>query len=213
MYPTLADIKACLWITTTTNDVQLQCAIDQAIAVIEREIWCNICANDASWNPITHTQMIDICEVSTSYRWTSCYHEFLLCVPEVDSIVSLNGTAYTWANGATYRIKKPNNRKIVISDLLNYVDHCPEFWCFEIEYLGWYTTFPEDLKLAIAWKAFAEWCKDATGQIIKELKLGDKTVKYAIGEETVWASSDLFTFENALKKYKKAMNLNSFTCL
>ena len=162
---TLADTKTFLNISGTTYDTYLNLVIAGIEEVVLQYIW------DITQG--TKTEKIDFCDVDK-------FGIFLVSVPEVTSITSIEWNAYTGVLWEDYQIQPPRNRRLEVEDLHTYFDWTNSFQYFTIEYEAWYTVnnVPKDIKHAV-YKLVAEEFNTDQGKWIESVKLGDKTVKFA----------------------------------
>lgn len=73
---------------------------------------------------------------------------------DVDSIQEINWNAYTWSLWEDYFVLRPQNRKVRIMDLRNYLDNnVYNNWLFEIKYNSWYNPTTYD----VHWDIDSEW--------------------------------------------------------
>lgn len=176
---TLAEVKQYLRIPTsdTTNDVLLQSLIDSVESYIKQEIW--ILAST------TVKEKINVCDVSIDWS--------IYLKNNVISISKINGQAYSWIDWKDFII---DSNKIIVKNIGNYLLWL-EFMYFDIEYVWWYSTIPEDIKLALKMLVGIEFSKD-WWKNIESYTLWPRTVKFNLS-----ANKESLSAMSMLNKYKK----------
>jgi len=186
MYATVEDVQAKLGITTLSDTKRSQ--IEKFLEWTAPEITAII------WNVMLgeKTEKINICDVCDSIPV-----EIYLKNIEVKSIKKINDKDYAWVIWTDYLIAQPQNRKVVIKDLFDYLDW-NELEYFTITYISWFDKIPWDIVFAQVLLVEEEMNK-SWWQTISQYKMWPRTIKYAWPWEN---NSSKNWFESYLNKYK-----------
>jgi len=160
-------------------DSRLASLIDYTKGILDDNIW-DLTSQD--W-----TETITRCDIQD-------YNYILLNHIEITALKSINWVTYAWVLNTDYKILKPQNRKLWIEDLWNYV---PEDTHFNIIYTAW-ITIPDKLKTAQLLLIEVEFNKDGW-KTIWSYTLWPRIVKYVTPE---WEQL-LKTVDGIINNYRK----------
>ena len=163
--------------TTTSSRVSI--LLDSTKAEMDNLIW------DLTLNQ--KTEQIRYCDVVCN-RW---YYDTIVCWNiEIKSLDEINNTSYTWVLNIDYQIIKPLKSRIVIKDLVIYINGLV-FDYFDITYTSWYSVIPNDIKYLQYLLVSGELAKQSG----KEIK-----------SYTLWPRQFTFSDTNSLDTAKKTIS-------
>lgn len=153
MYATIEDVQGFVWLQYPEE--QIQQLLDLTQGDISAVVW------DIKYWP--KVQSFSVCSAMNKVLYFDN--------TQIEQILEINWKKYTWE----IEIVKPQKRGVVIYDLLGYIDYSRVV--FDVKYLSWYKTIPDDIKLAhalIVSNMLTNWW----WQTMSEYKMWPRTVKY-----------------------------------
>lgn len=168
-----SEAKTYLDITTNDYDTKIGNIVDSVNSYITNEIW-NITQG-------SKTDQKSIYQIG--YYW-----DLRLDISNVQSVDSINWQSYTWTKWTDYQIVW--DRKVIIKDINDYLTDL-EFRYFDITYTAWYSSLPNDLKLAAKIIVATEFNKNA----------GKEVISYTMWPQEVSLTKGSFE-DKAIKRYK-----------
>lgn len=176
---TLSNVKTYMGITGTDSDAKLNLLISYTETLLKWLIWDFTLSNK--------TERVSYCDINEREL------SFVVSNPNVNSIVSIDWTAYTWVLDTDYMIS--NGRKLYVNDLSSYLAST-NFNFFTIVYNSWVNPIPQDIQqlmyILISWEFYRDWWK-----IVSAHKVGDVSINYVTSE----ASSSMI--DSIIWKYKQ----------
>ncbi len=177
---TLIEVKAYLWITTTSDDTKLQYMLDWVNELVESNVW-----DISEWEK---TMTVKNSSVKNN--------TFTLNIINPTDLTEINWNDVSWLVVWTdYLIK--DDWEVIIKDLWNYTAN--DFWFFTVKFNAWYATAPKSLIKTVSEYVWYLYSQDNWKDITSE-QLWPRAVAYW-QDNSNWISLAQKKFKDWLRKF------------
>jgi len=175
MFATVDDVKGFVWLQY--SDAKIEMLLEATTNDITSVVW------DITYG--IKTEDISICDINKL--------SIFLTNIQVHKILQINWKDYV----GNYEILKPQNRRVILTDIYSYINNSWTNKTFKIKYISWYTIIPSDIILAQT-LIVSDMLESWWWRQISKYKMWPRTVEY----ESWSTSSYKDKAEEILNRYR-----------
>ena len=176
----LTEVKAYLWITSTTDDTKLQAILDWVNELVEVTVWD-----------------ISLWEKTMTVKNTSVKnYTFTLNIINPTDLTEINWNDVTWLVAwSDYFIK--DDWEVIIKTIFDYTAN--DFWFFTVKFNAWYEIAPKSLIKTVSEYIWYLYSQDNWKDINSE-QLWPRSVTYS-QDNSSWISLAQKKFKDWLRRF------------